>query len=32
MKEITMLGTGNAAVHKCYNTCFAIREGRDTNP
>lgn len=29
MKEITMLGTGNAAVHKCYNTCFAIREGRE---
>ncbi len=27
MKEITMLGTGNAAVRKCFNTCFAIREG-----
>lgn len=29
MKEITMLGTGNAAVRKCYNTCFAIRDGRE---
>lgn len=24
---ITMLGTGNATVTKCYNTCFALREG-----
>lgn len=23
--EITMLGTGNAMVTKCYNTCFTIR-------
>ena len=25
--EITMLGTGNAMVTKCYNTCFTIRTG-----
>ncbi len=24
--RLTMLGTGNAAVTKCYNTCFALRE------
>lgn len=24
--EITMLGTGNALVTECYNTCFVIRE------
>lgn len=24
---ITMLGTGNAAVTKCYNTCFVLSEG-----
>ena len=29
MKEITMLGTGHAAVQMCYNTCFAIREGSE---
>ena len=23
---LTMLGTGNATVTKCYNTCFALRE------
>ena len=27
--EIVMLGTGNAAVKRCFNTCFAIREGND---
>lgn len=27
--ELTMLGTGNAAVTKCYNTCFAIRNVND---
>lgn len=27
MCELTMLGTGNAAVTKCYNTCFSIRNG-----
>ena len=25
--HITMLGTGNALVTKCYNTCFVIRDG-----
>lgn len=24
--EITILGTGNAAVTKCYNTCFTIKD------
>lgn len=24
---LTMLGTGNAAVTRCYNTCFALRNG-----
>ena len=24
--SITMLGTGNATVTKCYNTCFVLRE------
>lgn len=25
MTELIMLGTGNAAVTRCYNTCFALR-------
>jgi ribonuclease Z len=25
MAELIMLGTGNAAVTRCYNTCFAVR-------
>lgn len=25
MQQLIMLGTGNAAVTKCYNTCFAIK-------
>ena len=25
--KLTILGTGNAAVTKCYNTCFALTEG-----
>ncbi len=25
--QLTMLGTGNAMVTKCYNTCFAFRSG-----
>ena len=25
--SLTMLGTGNAAVTRCYNTCFALRNG-----
>ena len=24
---MTMLGTGNAAVTRCYNTCFALEKG-----
>ena len=26
MKELILLGTGNAMVTKCFNTCFAIRQ------
>lgn len=26
--ELTILGTGNAAVTECYNTCFALSDGR----
>lgn len=25
--DITMLGTGNAMVTECYNTCFVLRDG-----
>ena len=25
--KLTMLGTGNASVTKCYNTCFTLSEG-----
>lgn len=25
--KLTILGTGNAAVSECYNTCFAISDG-----
>ena len=25
MEQLYVFGTGNAAVSKCYNTCFAIR-------
>ena len=25
--KLTMLGTGNAMVTECYNTCFALTEG-----
>ncbi len=28
-KELIFLGTGHAMVTKCYNTCFAIRNGED---
>jgi ribonuclease Z len=28
-ERLIMLGTGNAAVTKCYNTCFAIEHGDD---
>ena len=27
--KLTILGTGNAIVTKCYNTCFVISEGRN---
>ena len=27
MTELIMLGTGNAAVTRCYNTCFTLRNG-----
>jgi len=26
--KLTMLGTGNALVTECYNTCFVIEENR----
>lgn len=29
MDELIMLGTGNANVTKCYNTCFALRFGEE---
>ena len=28
--ELVMLGTGNAAVTQCYNTCFALRHPKKT--
>ncbi|MGL4520099.1 MAG: MBL fold metallo-hydrolase [Phocaeicola sp.] len=27
MEQITLLGTGNAAVTRCYNSCFTLSEG-----
>lgn len=27
--ELIMLGTGNAAVTRCYNTCFALADGNE---
>ena len=27
--KLTMLGTGNALVTECYNTCFTLRDGDD---
>lgn len=27
--KLTILGTGNATVSECYNTCFCISEGRE---
>ena len=27
--KLTILGTGNAMVTRCYNTCFALGEGED---
>jgi ribonuclease Z len=29
MEQLYVLGTGNAAVTRCYNTCFAIRKGEE---
>lgn len=29
MEELIVLGTGNAMVTRCYNTCFALRQGDD---
>ena len=26
--ELIMLGTGNATVTRCYNTCFVLQEGQ----
>lgn len=28
-ERLIILGTGNAAVTRCYNTCFAIEKGED---
>ncbi len=27
--QLTMLGTGNALVTECYNTCFVLSEGQE---
>ena len=27
--KLTILGTGNAAVSECYNTCFALKKGEE---
>lgn len=29
MKELIVLGTGNATTIHCYNTCFALKEGEE---
>lgn len=29
MEKLIMLGTGNAAVTKCYNTCFALKKEKE---
>ena len=29
MEKLTILGTGNAMVTKCYNTCFTISDGEE---
>ena len=26
--KLTMLGTGNALVTECYNTCFVVQNGK----
>ena len=27
--KLTILGTGNAKVTRCYNTCFTLKEGNE---
>ena len=29
MEELYVIGTGNAMVTTCYNTCFALRKGEE---
>ena len=29
MEQLYVLGTGNAAVTRCYNTCFAVKDGSE---
>ena len=29
MEELIVLGTGNATVTRCFNTCFALRQGQE---
>ena len=29
MDKLLVLGTGNAAVKKCYNTCFALKKDNE---
>ena len=29
-RNLIMLGTGNAMVTKCYNTCFAVQNGEES--
>ena len=28
LMKLTMLGTGNALVTECYNTCFVVQNGK----
>lgn len=28
-EELILLGTGNATVTRCFNTCFAIKRGEE---
>lgn len=29
LMKLTMLGTGNALVTECYNTCFVVQNGKN---
>ena len=29
MTQLIMLGTGNAMAIECYNTCFALKSGKE---